>query len=243
MSYHGGVEPGIARRRLCPLLALVASGCIPVDAFECSGNDGCVRNGVQGHCEAEGVCSYEDEECDSSRRYSPNAGALANRCVEDPVASDADTATTTASSSEASGNETASACDASAPDPGCDECTPVVVSGRAFELCAPARTWPQARDACVQRSLTLASIHGDAENEALGALVPWPDVVWIGLNDRDVDDAYAWVDLSPTDYLAWGPDQPDDPDMEQDCGALGNAGAWSTWRCETPNAYVCAEPP
>jgi hypothetical protein len=135
-------------------------------------------------------------------------------------------------------------------DNGCEEppdtsegCSDVLIAARGFELCEDELTWAQARDACALRSMTLASIHVEMESEGLGALVPSPRVVWIGLSDRDVEGDYAWVDLSPTDFTAWGPNEPEDADGEEDCVALDHEGAWSAWRCETPQPYVCADPP
>jgi hypothetical protein len=189
----------------------MSTACIRVDAFECNDDAGCVRGGVHGFCEAEHVCSYPDEACESMRRYSPHAGALADECVVE---------------------EEATSCASS-----CDTCVPVDVGARAFIVCDDALPWSEARDDCARRSMTLASIHSVAEQEALEAVVP--TVAWIGLHDRDVDDAYAWDDGSAFDFAAWGMGEPEDADGEEDCVALGEGG-WSAWRCEIPQRFVCA---
>lgn len=65
------------------LLAVLAPGCIELGVYQCEQANACGT----GVCEPSGYCSYEDETCDSGRRYSELAAAeLARTCVEpDPA--------------------------------------------------------------------------------------------------------------------------------------------------------------
>ena len=66
----------------------VASGC-PSSAFVCQTDSEC-GNGL---CESNGYCSFEDESCDSGRRFEPNAGGgLGGTCV--PVVDGTESTTT-----------------------------------------------------------------------------------------------------------------------------------------------------
>ncbi len=59
----------------------MAAGCPTLDAFSCTQDQHCSLR-ADGSCHLEaGACSYPDDGCESRRRYSANAGALANRCV------------------------------------------------------------------------------------------------------------------------------------------------------------------
>lgn len=73
------------RRLLCAAWSLACAtttGCVEADAFYCDQHEDCVSPAGLGRCEATSHCSYDDARCESSRRYSELAGALANACVE-----------------------------------------------------------------------------------------------------------------------------------------------------------------
>jgi hypothetical protein len=62
-------------------LGTVAS-CALANAFECTGDDQCIFEGVPGHCEATGYCSFPDDDCESGWSYGQHAGAgLDGECV------------------------------------------------------------------------------------------------------------------------------------------------------------------
>lgn len=56
--------------------------CIDSQPYRCSDDDDCVSVAGPGVCEASFYCSYDDEECDSGRRYSDLAGPFAEQCTE-----------------------------------------------------------------------------------------------------------------------------------------------------------------
>lgn len=229
-------RPREGERRLpwCMLLGLVCGGCLRATAFECEGDDECVRNDQQGRCESQGVCSYLDPTCDSGRAYSPNAGALAGECLP--------AETSTAPSTDDGSTSMATCGGPSATDDGCADCVAFEIGPRSFLACPEPLTFSAADAACAGRGLVLASIHSDLENGAVGEVIPWPDAYWIGLDDRDLEQQWQWADGSPVDYFAWGPGEPDDIDSVEDCVSITNPGAWSVQRCGLPNAYVCATP-
>ena len=66
--------------RALALVVIVPLGsCIELGVYRCDGPEAC----GEGTCEANGYCSYIDEECPSGRRYSELAGeGLADDCVD-----------------------------------------------------------------------------------------------------------------------------------------------------------------
>jgi cysteine-rich repeat protein len=65
-----------------------AISCIAVDAFECIEAAQCI-SAPDGLCHDNGHCSYFDPDCESERRWSNNAGALARQCVDASTTGDA----------------------------------------------------------------------------------------------------------------------------------------------------------
>lgn len=63
--------------------ALTASlACIRPQAFPCEEDDQCELDGAKGVCVEPGFCAYPDDDCDSGRRFEPNADEVAGECVE-----------------------------------------------------------------------------------------------------------------------------------------------------------------
>ncbi len=83
--------------------------CPSLDPFACQGDEQCTL-ASEGVCHDQGVCSYPDDVCDSGRRYSSNAGALADQCVDET-----NTTQTGSGSTDASGSSGAP--DSSGPGP------------------------------------------------------------------------------------------------------------------------------
>ncbi|MEM6989448.1 MAG: C-type lectin domain-containing protein [Myxococcota bacterium] len=241
-----------ARLRIASASIIAAASCIAVDGFECADDRNCVRGGVEGVCEPLGVCSYPADDCPSGSRYSPNAGTLASTCVEPTQAGVASSSTTAddagASTDVAASTDTQGSGVDTSPagcplqTSGCEGCDVVQSGGRTFAVCGETLSWAEARDRCATEGVTLASVHDDAEQAALAEATPFPDLFWLGLSDRDVEGQWAWVDLSPDDFFAWAPGQPDDADTMEDCVATGPDG-WATLRCEIPAGFVCAGAP
>lgn len=76
-------------RSLAALAAFVTVGsiaCAIPDRFPCDATSRCVRDGVGGHCEPTGWCSFDDESCVSRRRYAADvSGEVSNQCVPETV--------------------------------------------------------------------------------------------------------------------------------------------------------------
>jgi hypothetical protein len=100
--------------------AVVAAACAPSMEFSCHDDAQCTREDAQGLCEPAGFCSFPDPACTSGRRYAELAAdALAQQCVAPDSAwsaSDEDTDTSAATSTESGSGEIAE--ESTTPDPG-----------------------------------------------------------------------------------------------------------------------------
>ena len=72
-----GVRPSLAAAAVAAIAGLVAPASCARVAFVCEDSDEC-DGGV---CEANGRCSFEDDACESGRRYGEYSGDVANECV------------------------------------------------------------------------------------------------------------------------------------------------------------------
>ncbi|XP_022106461.1 C-type mannose receptor 2-like [Acanthaster planci] len=128
-----------------------------------------------------------------------------------------------------------------------------------YRFFGPPKTWLAAEEHC-QEFFTrngqghLASIHSSAENNLLikmweTSLVPNEEFlgghVWLGFNDRSMEETFAWSDETHFHYEAWLDGQPDDAGGREDCGAFWrthNRVGWNDDRCEVTLPYLCKMP-
>lgn len=232
---------------LLTVLATAAVACFEIDGFGCGSDDACTREGTAGRCEPEGVCAYPSEACPSQWRYSPNAGVLAEQCVA-PAGGAASTGfgsnTGTGMPGSTGSSGLLGSSSVSTEDPverSCSGCQAVNVGGRAFFVCAATATWFDARDACSDCGLELASVRSDEENLALAQRVPATVQLWLGLSDAEVEGDWHWEGDAALDFEAWAKGEPSML-SEADCAVLVTSGSWLAKRCELPNPYVCAGP-
>ena len=66
------------------------------------------------------------------------------------------------------------------------------------------------------------------------------DDIWIGLNDRDVENSFVWSDGTVSSYRYWSDDQPKN---HGDCTRMTSSGKWAHGVCSVFGAvkfrYVC----
>ena len=74
---------------------------------------------------------------------------------------------------------------------------------KVFEVSTPIN-WLDAQSSCAIWGGDLTSITTERENNYLYTIIP--DTVsncWIGLNDRDVEGTYTWIDGTELGYTNW----------------------------------------
>src|SRR5262249_34655639 len=65
------------------VFTLLVAGCHfnLASEFHCQNSSECVLSGVQGTCEATGLCSFPDPTCCAGRRYGAHDGIVSSQCV------------------------------------------------------------------------------------------------------------------------------------------------------------------
>jgi hypothetical protein len=110
----------------------------------------------------------------------------------------------------------------------------------SYLFCDDERTWTEARDRCRDRGRELVTVDDVDENSFLaleGALIGFNNW-WIGLNDRQNEDDFEWVEDDSNmslDLFASG--EPNNSNGE-DCVELAGV-RWNDAECFSDRRYIC----
>ena len=111
---------------------------------------------------------------------------------------------------------------------------------KVFEVSTPIN-WLDAQSSCAIWGGDLTSITTERENNYLNTIITSSvGNCWIGLNDRDVEGTYTWIDDTTVSYTNWTGTAPTIDNS--DCVQINNAGngMWESVRCDiTLNAFLC----
>ena len=112
-----------------------------------------------------------------------------------------------------------------------------------FEV-SPGINWLDAQSSCAIWGGDLTSITTERENNYLNTLITSSvGNSWIGLNDRDTEGMYTWIDGTAVSYTNWTSTPP--IVANSNCVQINNAGNsnWHSADCdETSNTFVCKRP-
>ncbi len=128
-------------------------------------------------------------------------------------------------------------------------CTVEQYGGHSYLFCEQDLDWGDAEDACEdQDSFTLVVVNDAAEQTWFGGIAAAIDSGewwWIGYTDQggewwqEPDEAWEWVNGSPSTYTYWNGGQPDNW-WGEDCAHIyGDTGRWNDLDCGDSIHYVC----
>nr|XP_024656739.1 CD209 antigen-like protein 2 [Maylandia zebra] len=94
---------------------------------------------------------------------------------------------------------------------------------------------------CRDRGADLVVINSPEEQNFLSTITT---EVWIGLNDKEQEGMWKWVDGTPLTLTNWGRDQPDNGG-EEDCVHLGGdkQKSWNDLWCSSSYQWICEKVP
>jgi len=121
-------------------------------------------------------------------------------------------------------------------------------SSSPYTLMNEAKSWSDAKDACEQDGLQLASVRSAAEN-ALLVTAADGNIVWIGGTDGDSENTWVWSPSGTAlSYTNWYTGEPNNSG-EEHCldfnyhwvaRKLENSeGKWNDAKCSRKQKYVC----
>ena len=109
-----------------------------------------------------------------------------------------------------------------------------------FEVSTPIN-WLDAQSSCAIWGGDLTSITTERENNYLNTIITNSvGNCWIGLNDRDEEGTYTWIDGTTVSYTNWTSTPSDD--TNSNCVRINNAGngMWESVSCDMSlNAFLC----
>jgi hypothetical protein len=232
----------VGAMRAAAALALACAACGP-SAYACAQDDQCAIDALRGVCQADGLCSFPDDECRSGQRYGEHGGAVGGQCV--PVADDdtsssgvgttADTLASLDGSSSAPGRETST--DGATDTTTTTDATATTSTGDPVDL--DPLLWFAFDEAGVGGVPNLGSLGGIAACTDITCPSSTEGVIGTGAQFDGVDDCAifpavpelrqlhamtiaAWVQRAPIDY-------------DYDCILCKPVGVdpWNSWRLAT----------
>ncbi len=194
------------------------------------------------HPAATEVCNEVDDDCDGSLP----ADELTNNDSDSHVlCDDCDDAVASINPSAAEAcNGLDDNCSGSPDDGGVCPCPVQIYDGRPYQFCPSLQTWWDAADACAATNYHLLTINDPAEDVWVNAAINsyafgyW----WMGLNDIDVPNTWAWEDGTPFAHNNWGPTEPNNLLGNEACVELNRfepATGWNDQPCDFQWKYVC----
>ncbi|XP_051815202.1 CD209 antigen-like protein A isoform X3 [Acanthochromis polyacanthus] len=117
-----------------------------------------------------------------------------------------------------------------------------------YLLSEKSGSWDEGRKDCEERGADLVVINSDEEQTFLSTLKKGH--TWIGLNDRQTEGTWMWVDGTPLTQSYWGENQPDNDGGskdygEEDCAHLRNneKARWNDISCTASLQWICEKLP
>ncbi|KAL7851153.1 hypothetical protein AOLI_G00215090, partial [Acnodon oligacanthus] len=112
--------------------------------------------------------------------------------------------------------------------------------GHCYRLFPHRHTWEDAEKDCREHSGHLTSVTSTMEQDFLNGL--GHENVWIGLNDRTVEEDFQWTDNMDLVYENWRENQPDNFFAGgEDCVVMISRedGKWNDVPCNYNLPYIC----
>ena len=101
--------------------------------------------------------------------------------------------------------------------------------------------WLDAQSSCAIWGGDLTSITTERENNYLNTIITNSvGNCWIGLNDRDLEGTYTWIDGTTLSYTNWTSTPSNN--TKSNCAQINNTGngTWESMSCNiTLNAFLC----
>jgi hypothetical protein len=141
--------------------------------------------------------------------------------------------------------------DAGGPPVQLEPCPGPTFEASCYEFFGAPTSWTVAEQTCVAWGGHLVSAASAAEDVflerwplELGIPVGNGSGLWLGGTDQEQDGVFRWSDGSPSIFVNWAANQPDNGPGDADCIEKRNDGTarWYDRRCTDPQPYACEKP-
>ncbi|XP_017316739.1 CD209 antigen-like protein E isoform X1 [Ictalurus punctatus] len=104
------------------------------------------------------------------------------------------------------------------------------------------KNWEESRQDCREKGADLVIINSKEEQEFISKILSRRKA-WIGLNDRDREGEWKWVDGTPLNTGFWGQSEPNSAAGEEDCVVIHDhtdpVWNWSDYPCSRQFIWIC----
>ncbi|XP_030614163.1 CD209 antigen-like protein E [Archocentrus centrarchus] len=111
-----------------------------------------------------------------------------------------------------------------------------------YRLSESSGSWDQSRKDCRDNGADLVVIESPEEQTFVSTITSEP--TWIGLNDKEQEGAWKWVDGTRLTWSNWAQGEPNNAG-EEDCGHLESKEKrpWNDFRCTASMKWICEKIP
>ncbi|XP_039862762.1 CD209 antigen-like protein E isoform X1 [Simochromis diagramma] len=112
-----------------------------------------------------------------------------------------------------------------------------------YLLSESSGSWDAAVKDCRDRGTYLVVIDFPEEQNFLSTITI--EEAWIGLNDKEQEGTWKWVDGTPLSLTYWADAQPDDGGGKEDCVHVrkDKKKSWNDLSCSTSLKWICEKTP
>ncbi|XP_064237797.1 C-type lectin domain family 17, member A isoform X4 [Aotus nancymaae] len=109
---------------------------------------------------------------------------------------------------------------------------------KCYYFSPTTKSWDGARMFCQENYSHLVIINSFAEHNFVAKAHGSPRVYWLGLNDREQEGDWRWLDGSPVTLSFWEPEEPNNI-QEEDCASMNKDGTWNDLSCHKSTYWIC----
>ncbi|XP_006738173.1 C-type lectin domain family 17, member A [Leptonychotes weddellii] len=110
--------------------------------------------------------------------------------------------------------------------------------GKCYYFSPTTKSWDEARKFCQENYSHLVIISSFAEQNFVAKAHGSPRVYWLGLNDREHEGDWKWLDGSPVTLSFWDPEEPNNI-YDEDCASMNKGGTWNDLSCDKTTYWIC----
>ncbi|XP_073910034.1 C-type lectin domain family 17, member A [Castor canadensis] len=114
----------------------------------------------------------------------------------------------------------------------------VPFEGKCYYFSSNTKSWDDARSFCQESYSHLVIIDSFAEHNFVTKTHGSPRVYWLGLNDKEREGDWRWLDGSPVTLSFWDPQEPNNIQNE-DCASMNKGGTWNDLSCAKTTYWIC----
>ncbi|XP_060772571.1 C-type lectin domain family 4 member M-like isoform X1 [Neoarius graeffei] len=111
-----------------------------------------------------------------------------------------------------------------------------------YYISTQGKSWTESRQDCREQGADLVIINNREEQEFINKLL-CNRKVWIGLNDRETEDMWKWVDDTTLTTGHWGQGEPNGREINEDCVLTGDRinlfNNWADYPCDDQFIGIC----